>query len=156
MSQCGTNRHRHSADCHRRIPRAASDLRLGADGRQGCGPRVSTGAGVAIWKRHEHEALRGISAFKTSAGANARRQAASAADREIEEEAARRQQENKAVQAHLDQQWSRLVANDPDVLFATLTEAFEDNGASARPDPGNCARDACAGASLGDFCPWCP
>jgi hypothetical protein len=35
------------------------------------------------------------------------------------------------LQGELDEQWRRLLANDPEIVFATLTEAFEDNEAPA-------------------------
>ena len=37
------------------------------------------------------------------------------------------------MQAELDQQWARLVSNDPDIVLPTLSEAFEDNDAPAAP-----------------------
>lgn len=83
-----------------------------------------------VW-RHEQEALRGLNVFHRSARTLARRQAADAAGREIEEETARRQAEQADLQRQLDEQWRRLMANDPDVVFARLTEAFEDNEAPA-------------------------
>ena len=80
---------------------------------------------------YEQEALQGISPLRLSARADARREASIAADREIAAETARRRQQYAALQAHLDEQWNRLRANDPDVLIATLSEAFEDNEAPA-------------------------
>ncbi len=86
---------------------------------------------TTIKRRHDQEALRGLNVFQRSARALARQQAADAATREIEMETARRQAERAELQRHLDEQWNRLLANDPDVVFATLTEAFEDNEAPA-------------------------
>ena len=37
------------------------------------------------------------------------------------------------AQGELDQRWHALCANDPDVVLATLAEAFEDNEAPAAP-----------------------
>ncbi|HUY46110.1 MAG TPA: hypothetical protein VMV92_10350 [Streptosporangiaceae bacterium] len=85
----------------------------------------------AVQGQREHEALRGVSAFRKSARAAARRQAAQAASAEIEQETARRQRAQADLQIQLDEQWHRLLANDPEVVFATLTEAFEDNEAPA-------------------------
>jgi hypothetical protein len=86
---------------------------------------------TTIMRRHEQEALRGLNVFQRSARVLARQQAADAAAREIEVETARRQAERAELQRQLDEQWNRLLANDPDVAFSTLTEAFEDNEAPA-------------------------
>jgi hypothetical protein len=87
--------------------------------------------GAAIRRRHEEAAVRGLGVFQRSARAQARDRAAQAADSEINEETARRQQERASLQSQLDQQWDRLLANDPDMVFATLSEALEDNEAPA-------------------------
>jgi hypothetical protein len=88
-------------------------------------------AASAVRKRHEQEALRGLNVFQRSARASAKEQAAKAASLEIQEETARQQREHADLQRQLDEQWHRLLANDPDVVFATLMEAFEDNEALA-------------------------
>jgi hypothetical protein len=86
---------------------------------------------VGMRARHEREALQGINVFQRSARASARQKAAKAASREADAEIARMRQEQADRQADLDERWNRLLANDPDVIFATLTEAFEDNEAPA-------------------------
>lgn len=84
-----------------------------------------------VRRRHEEEALRGIGWFKRSARAAARERAAAAASSEIRQKTATRERERAELQRQLDGQWQRLLANDPDVVTATLTEAFEDNEAFA-------------------------
>jgi hypothetical protein len=86
---------------------------------------------AGIRQRHEREALAGLNVFQRSARASACQQAAEAASSEIDAETARMRREQADLQCELDEQWQRLLANDPDVVFATLTEAFEDNEAPA-------------------------
>jgi hypothetical protein len=81
----------------------------------------------AIRKRHELEAMRGIGALHRKARATARQQAASAAAAEIASAVTARAQQYMVLQGWQDEQWRKLLANDPDVVFATVTEAFEDN-----------------------------
>ncbi len=81
--------------------------------------------------RHEHAALAGIGLFKRAERAEAKKRAGIAANAELE--AARQQMAGQQAQwqRQLDEQWNRLCANDPDVVLATLAEAFEDNEAPA-------------------------
>jgi hypothetical protein len=76
----------------------------------------------AIFRRHQKEALRGLSIFQASARASARQEAREAATREISTENERLKQEWAYQQRQLDEQWHRLLANDTNVVFATLTE----------------------------------
>ena len=92
-------------------------------------PTVADMAGIR--QRHEREALQGLNLFQRSARASARQRAAEAANREIEAETARIRREHADLQRDLDEQWHLLLANDPDIVFTTLTEAFEDNEAPA-------------------------
>jgi hypothetical protein len=85
----------------------------------------------AIRQWHEEQALSGLNALQRSARANARHQAAEAANRDIHTAIANGLQERARLQLQLNQQWQRLLANDPDIVFATLSEAFEDNEAPA-------------------------
>jgi hypothetical protein len=85
----------------------------------------------AIIAQHEHDALRDLSAFKRSARAAAREQARKAALQEIEAKTAEAVRERDDMQRALDEQWGRLLANDPEVIFETLTAAFEDDEARA-------------------------
>ena len=86
-----------------------------------------------VRRRHEREALAGIGLFQRAARAEAKERAARAADAEL---AAARQQaieQQAEVQRQLNQRWQQLCANDPEVVLATLAEAFEDNEAPAAP-----------------------
>ena len=85
----------------------------------------------AIRQRHEREALQGIGMFHRSARAAARQHATAAADHEIQQDTAKRQRDRASLQRQLDAAWQRLLANDPDAVHQTLTEAFEDNEAFA-------------------------
>src|SRR6266536_693357 len=86
-----------------------------------------------IRRRHEHAALGGIGLFKRTERAEAKKRAVIEADAELE--AAREQVASQQAQwqRQLDEQWNRLCDNDPDVVLATLAEAFEDNEAPAAP-----------------------
>ena len=86
---------------------------------------------AGIRQRHEREALQGLNVFQRSARASARQRAAAAASREIDAETARIRRQHADLQRDLDEQWHGLLANDPDIVFATLTEAFENNEAPA-------------------------
>jgi len=86
-----------------------------------------------IHRRHLKGATAGISIFKRSERARSKRAAAAAAAAEIAEEHSRAREERERVQGELDQRWRALGGNDPDVVLATLAEAFEDNEAPAVP-----------------------
>lgn len=86
---------------------------------------------AAIRRWHEQQALRGLNVLQRSARASARKQAAYAAERDIRAAVTDGVQEQQRLQSHLNEQWHRLLANDPSTVFATLTEAFEDNDAPA-------------------------
>jgi hypothetical protein len=80
-----------------------------------------------ILRRYEREALRGVKFFHRSARASALAEAGKAATLEADLESEKQRREHAELQRQLDEQWNRLLANDPDTVFATLTEAFEDN-----------------------------
>lgn len=86
---------------------------------------------AAIRRWHEQQALRGLNVLQRSARAAARKQAAQAAERDTHAAVTHGVQEQQQLQSHLNEQWHQLLANDPSVVFATLTEAFEDNDAPA-------------------------
>jgi hypothetical protein len=77
--------------------------------------------------RHEHEQLAGVSIFKRRERRAAKERARSAAAEEVERERLERERAQAALQASLDEQWQRLLANDHDVVFHTIEAAFEDN-----------------------------
>jgi hypothetical protein len=82
---------------------------------------------------HEKNALRGVSRFDRAKRAAAKQYAANAAQAELNSLWQRAQAEQAQAQAELDQQWGRLISNDPDTVLGTLVEAFEDNEAPAAP-----------------------
>jgi hypothetical protein len=85
----------------------------------------------AILERCEREALQGIGVLHRSDRAAARRQASKVAAAQIAEADSQQHEQRASLQRELDDQWRRLLANDPDVVADTLTEAFEDNEAPA-------------------------
>jgi hypothetical protein len=87
--------------------------------------------GAVIHRWHEEQALRGLSARQRAARTTARQQAAEMARRDINAASTRSFHEQAQLQAWLDSQWRGLLANDPAIVFATLTEAFEANHVQA-------------------------
>jgi hypothetical protein len=87
----------------------------------------------AVRRRHEREALAGIGLLQRAARAEAKEQAARAAEAELAEARQQAAEEQAQVQAQLGRRWQQLCANDPEVVLATLAEAFEDNEAPAAP-----------------------
>lgn len=86
---------------------------------------------VAVYRRHEREALEGIGVLRRSERAAARQRGAAAAIAELAASSRAAQQQRDSQQRQLDALWEALCANDHDVVLATLEEAFEDNSAPA-------------------------
>src|SRR5438309_2076678 len=86
-----------------------------------------------IRRRHTKAATARISILKRAERARAKSMAASTADAEIAAEHARALQDRDRLQAELNERWRALCTNEPDVVLATLSEAFEDNEAPAAP-----------------------
>jgi hypothetical protein len=84
-----------------------------------------------VHRRHEREALAGISVWQRAARAAARERAGAAAIAELAATARQAEQERQQLQHNLDELWRALSTNEPDVVLATLEEAFEDNEAAA-------------------------
>ena len=84
-----------------------------------------------VKQRLEAEALQGISLFKLGERRGARRRADERVEEEVRAEQSRRSEEAKKAQSELDEAWERLVANDPEVVLASLEKAFEDNESPA-------------------------
>jgi hypothetical protein len=87
----------------------------------------------AVRRRQERDAVAGIGLFQRAARAQAKDCAARAAEAEL---AAARQQaieQQAEVQRQLNRRRQQLCDNDPEVILATLAEAFEDNEAPAAP-----------------------
>ena len=64
--------------------------------------------------------------MQRQARTTARKRAAEGAQRDINAAVERGFQEQAQLQRQLNEQWRRLLGNEPDVVFATLTEAFEE------------------------------
>ena len=86
---------------------------------------------AAIREKHHTDALHGIGFWKHSERVAAEKQAAAAADAEIAARRAELEHQRKATQDELDVRWKELLANDSDVVLATLNEAFESGGMHA-------------------------
>ena len=81
----------------------------------------------AIRDRHNAQARQGIHFWQRELRKAALAQASTAASAEITAARAAAAQEQANHQAELDRHWQDLLANQPDVVLATLAEAFEDN-----------------------------
>jgi hypothetical protein len=81
----------------------------------------------AIRHRHETEQREGIAFFKRAERKEAKKRAAELATREAGVEKARREQDQLAEQARLDDAWRALLDNEPRQVFASIEAAFEDN-----------------------------
>lgn len=86
-----------------------------------------------IRRKHRDAATAGIAFWKRSERRNARDQADRAAESEIAQASADRDTRRRQAQTELDQRWQELLANDPDVVLATLAEAFEDQELHSAP-----------------------
>ena len=85
-----------------------------------------------IRKRQLKAARKGIGFWKRSERKIAARQAAIGADAEIAAARTAREAERQQAQGRLDEQWRKLLANDPGVVLAALNDAFKDNATHAR------------------------
>lgn len=86
---------------------------------------------LAVHRRASREAVAGLSVFRRSARAQARRAAAVRADEQIAEASGAARAQRLEQQARVDQIWEALVDNDPNVVPAVLAAAFGDNEATA-------------------------
>jgi hypothetical protein len=84
-----------------------------------------------IRQRHLSDATKGTRFWKRAERRTAAQQAGAAADVEVAAARADLEEQRRHLQAQLDERWRELLANEPDVVLATLTEAFEDNEAHA-------------------------
>lgn len=82
---------------------------------------------AAIRARHNQTALDGISIVHRAKRAQAREAAESASLAEIADARTTADADQARAQRELDRHWAALGANDPDVVLATLAEAFADN-----------------------------
>jgi hypothetical protein len=80
-----------------------------------------------VRRQHERAAVAGIGLFQRAARAEAKQRAAAAAEAELAEGLRQASEQQAQLQRQLDERWDQLCSNDPDVVLATLAEAFEDN-----------------------------
>jgi hypothetical protein len=85
----------------------------------------------AFRKKHVSEAKAATSVFARSDRNAALAEAERRAQIDAANLAAQYDQERVAWQASLDNQWTALIANDPDTVLVMLADAFEDNEAAA-------------------------
>jgi hypothetical protein len=85
----------------------------------------------AVRRRHVAAAKAETSIFARRARRAAIQEAERRASAEVTSTEEHYRAQRVAWQAHLDQEWAALAANDPDTVLATLARAFEDNEAAA-------------------------
>ncbi|MFF1632606.1 DUF4236 domain-containing protein [Leifsonia sp. NPDC058248] len=88
---------------------------------------------ATIRRQFAAAAVKGLPFFDRAGRKAAKAKAASDADARIEWETAQLRQKYDGYQEELNEQWAKLLANDPDVVLQQLASAFEDNEASAAP-----------------------
>jgi hypothetical protein len=93
-------------------------------------PRPDHGA---ILSRRMSDALARVSVFRRSTRKAAKAAAVLATQMECSELEAANQAQYVAVQQEIDQLWQRLITNDPDVVLAVLSHAFQNSSAHAAP-----------------------
>lgn len=91
-------------------------------------PEINANAIIAEFRR---KALTGMSVFQRVARKQAQSTAEAAARQHIAQLEAERQRQWHADQSQLNEWWRALLRNEPDVVLAVLTEAFDDNEAPA-------------------------
>jgi hypothetical protein len=84
-----------------------------------------------VRRKQERAAVAGIGVFQRAARAAAKERAAAAAEAELAEARRQASEQQGQLQRQFDKWWDQLCGNDPDVVLATLAEAFEDNEAPA-------------------------
>lgn len=85
----------------------------------------------AVRRELRREERDGVSFWKLSERRAARERADARVEARVAQLTEERQAEARTEQARLDEAWERLLANDRDVVLATLEDAFEDNEAPA-------------------------
>ena len=88
---------------------------------------------AAILRRRMNDALAGVSIFRRSTRKAAQAAAVLATRMECYELQAAGQAQHTAVQQEADKLWQRLITNDPDVVLAVLSQAFQTSSANAAP-----------------------
>jgi hypothetical protein len=88
---------------------------------------------AAILSRRMNEALARVSIFRRSTRRAAKAAAVLATQMECNELEAANHAQHVAVQQEIDQRWQQLTTNDPDVVLAVLSHAFQNGIANAAP-----------------------
>ena len=88
---------------------------------------------AAILQRRMNDALARVSIFRRSTRKAAKAAAVLATRMECSELEAAGQAQYVAVQQEIDKLWQRLITNDPDVVLAVLSHAFQNSSAHAAP-----------------------
>ncbi len=94
-------------------------------------PPVPMPDAAQVHHQHERKALTGVGLFQRQERAAARQRASAAAIAELSATVRAAEERRHVLQRQLDELWDALGANDPDVVLATLAEAFKDNEAAA-------------------------
>jgi hypothetical protein len=87
----------------------------------------------AILQRRMNDALARVSIFRRSTRKAAQAAAVLATRMECNELEAAGEAQCRAVQQETDELWQRLIANDPDVVLAVLSHAFQTSSVQAAP-----------------------
>ncbi len=77
--------------------------------------------------------LKGVGLFDRAGRKAAKARGLAEAEIRVQQEVDSRRQQAIEHQAELNEMWTKLLANDPDVVLDRLATAFEDNEASAAP-----------------------
>jgi hypothetical protein len=88
---------------------------------------------AVVLRRRMNDALERVSIFRRSTRKAAKAAAVLATQMECNELEAASQAQYVAVQQEIGELWQRLSTNDPDVLLAVLSHAFQNSGAQAAP-----------------------
>jgi hypothetical protein len=81
----------------------------------------------AILRAHEQRELKGLGFFARSDRKSAKERALQLASSEAEAERHKRLPEHQSTQHRQDAVWAGLLANEPQHVFASIEDAFEDN-----------------------------
>lgn len=96
-------------------------------------PRTDPPPIDTLVEAQEKELLRGISFFKRAERRDAKVRARELAVEDLATQTPALETERARAQAEIDQEWDRLVENEPETVIATVDAAFEDNEAPAAP-----------------------
>lgn len=87
----------------------------------------------ALQRSREKELLAGISFFKRAERGRAKAKALELAKEDVREKEEEIERDHATEVERVDEEWARLLANDPDIVISVVDQAFEDNDAPAAP-----------------------